>query len=411
MKIVIIEVDIARSLILSPKSGIGSGTTPASTRWDGRAGCLPGFQDTGHLNSLDLLLTMPACKTEIIGLGRHELADQLTACGLDPQLVKPIWNGIYVRGLTDFSQFDPISKKHQAQLSQTFTIGRPTIATNLTSIDGTRKWLLQFGDGHRVETVLIPETDRGALCVSSQVGCTLSCTFCHTGTMKLARNLTPSEIVGQVMNARDQMSEWGRQRTECVCTNIVLMGMGEPLFNYDNVARGLRIIMDGDGIGISRRRIMLSTAGVVPMIRRVGEELGVNLAISLHAVRDDLRNELVPLNRKYPLAELLQACRDYPAASNARRITFEYVMLRGINDSPAEAHELVRLLRGIHAKVNLIPWNPWPGAAYEASKPEQIQTFAQIINAAGFSAAIRATRGEDIMAACGQLKSETARHS
>ena len=304
MKIVIIEVDIARSLILSPKSGIGSGTTPASTRWDGRAGCLPGFQDTGHLNSLDLLLTMPACKTEIIGLGRHELADQLTACGLDPQLVKPIWNGIYVRGLTDFSQFDPISKKHQAQLSQTFTIGRPTIATNLTSIDGTRKWLLQFGDGHRVETVLIPETDRGALCVSSQVGCTLSCTFCHTGTMKLARNLTPSEIVGQVMNARDQMSEWGRQRTECVCTNIVLMGMGEPLFNYDNVARGLRIIMDGDGIGISRRRIMLSTAGVVPMIRRVGEELGVNLAISLHAVRDQKQQGLCILILTNQFAEL-----------------------------------------------------------------------------------------------------------
>jgi 23S rRNA (adenine2503-C2)-methyltransferase len=237
------------------------------------------------------------------------------------------------------------------------------------------------------------------------VGCTLSCTFCHTGTMKLIRNLSAAEIIGQVLNARDQMAEWGRNRTECICTNLVLMGMGEPLFNYDHVARALRVIMDGDGIGISRRRIMLSTAGVVPMISRVGAELGVNLAISLHAVRDDLRDVLVPLNKKYPIRELLQACRDYPAASNARRITFEYVMLKGINDSDADAHEFVRLLQGIHAKVNLIPWNPWPGANYESSTPVRIQSFSKIVNAAGCSAAVRATRGEDIMAACGQLKS------
>ena len=350
---------------------------------------------------------MSVADTDLTGLTRQELADKLSELGMAVSAVKPIWNGIYIRGFTQFSQIEALSRATRSRLADHFTIGRPTVKRELISTDGTRKWLLEWKDQHEVESVFIPEKDRGALCISSQVGCTLACTFCHTGTMKLVRNLTASEIVGQVMNARDRLREWGRQRHECLCTNLVLMGMGEPLFNFDQVARALRIIMDGDGIGISRRRIMLSTAGVVPMIERVGRELGVNLAISLHAVRDDLRNELVPLNRKYPLAELLRACREYPTASNARRITFEYVMLRDINDSDADARELVRLLQGIHAKVNLIPWNPWPGAPYQTSTLERVQSFARIIGEGGFSSAIRATRGEDIMAACGQLKSES----
>ena len=348
-------------------------------------------------------------RTDVIGLSRQELAARLTECGLDASLVKPLWNWIYVRGETDFSRLTAISRSRRSVLAKQFVVGRPSIVCDLIAIDSTRKWLLQFPDGNRVETVMIPERDRGALCVSSQVGCTLACTFCHTGTMKLVRNLSAGEIVAQALIARDQLSEWGKHREDCVFTNIVLMGMGEPLFNYDNVATALKILMDGAGIAISRRRIMLSTAGVAPMIERVGRELGVNLAISLHAVRDDLRDELVPLNKKYPLEELLRACRDYPAASSARRITFEYVMLDGVNDSDAEARELVRLLRGIPAKVNLIPWNPWPGAGYRSSPRERIQSFSRIVNDGGFSAAIRATRGEEIMAACGQLKSDSER--
>lgn len=347
-------------------------------------------------------------QTPIIGLTRQELAEKLVECGLGPNLVEPLWNWMYVRGGTQFSQLDAISRSRQAVLAENFTISRPSIIRALTSSDATRKWLLQFPDGNSVETVLIPEADRGALCISSQVGCTLSCSFCHTGTMPLVRNLTAGEIVSQVLIARDGLSEWGRKRSDCVVTNLVLMGMGEPLFNYDNVARALRIIMDGAGIAISRRRIMLSTAGVVPMIHRVGRELGVNLAISLHAVSDDLRDELVPLNKKYPIQELLQACRDYPAASNARRITIEYVMLKGVNDSDTDAREMVRLLKGIHAKVNLIPWNPWPGAGYQTSTRDRIDAFASIVNDAGYSSAVRATRGEDIMAACGQLKSDVS---
>jgi 23S rRNA (adenine2503-C2)-methyltransferase len=348
---------------------------------------------------------MPATQIDLVGLNRRQMAERLQEVGLEQVLVQSVWNWIYVKGATQFSQMKSISRKHQSQLAEQFTIGRPAIDQELTSSDGTRKWLLQFTDRNRVETVLIPEKDRGALCVSSQVGCSLACTFCHTGTMKLARNLSSSEIVLQVLIARDGLGEWRKKRSDCLLTNLVIMGMGEPLFNYDNVASALQIVMDGAGIGISRRRIMLSTAGVVPMIKRVGQELGVNLAISLHAVRDDLRDELVPLNKKYPLAELLQACREYPAASNARRITFEYVMLKGVNDSDAEARELTRLLMGIPAKVNLIPWNPWPGAGYETSGKERIRAFARIVNDAGYSSAIRATRGEDIMAACGQLKS------
>jgi 23S rRNA (adenine2503-C2)-methyltransferase len=277
------------------------------------------------------------------------------------------------------------------------------------SIDGTAKWLLRLGDGREVESVFIPEEDRGTLCVSSQVGCTLSCRFCHTGTQRLVRNLQAGEIVGQILLARDALGDWQGPTQERRLTNLVLMGMGEPLYNFDAVARAMRIAMDGEGLGLSRRRITLSTAGVVPMMRRCGAELGVNLAVSLHAVTDELRNEIVPLNKKYPLAELIQACRDYPGVNNARRITFEYVMLKGVNDSPADARELLRLIRGIPAKLNLIPFNPWPGSPYDCSTPEAIARFAEIVMAAGYPSPVRTPRGQDIMAACGQLKSASER--
>jgi len=348
-------------------------------------------------------------KTQLIGLTREEMAAKLKEHGFEPFRAKQIWHWIYNKGATSFEQMTTIAKDRHAVLDQHFTIERPKIDKNLTSFDGTRKWLIEFPDGNKVESVFIPEEDRGALCVSSQVGCTLSCTFCHTGTMKLVRNLTAGDILNQVMIARDGLGEWGKKREDCLFTNIVMMGMGEPLYNYENVAKALQIVMDGEGIAISKRRITLSTSGVVPMIEKCGTELGVNLAISLHAVRDDLRDELVPLNKKYPLAELLEACRNYPAANNARRITFEYVMLKGVNDTDADARELVRLLDGIHAKVNLIPWNPWPGAQYETSSRNRQMAFAQIVNDAGYSSPIRATRGEDIMAACGQLKSDSER--
>jgi len=283
------------------------------------------------------------------------------------------------------------------------------VSRALASVDGTQKWLLRFTDGEEVETVHIPEDDRGTLCVSSQVGCTLSCSFCHTGTQRLVRNLTAEEIVGQVMIARDALGEWPSPQDDRQVTNLVLMGMGEPLYNYENVATALKIVMDPEGLSISRRKITLSTSGVVPIIRRCGAELAVNLAVSLHAVRDDIRDRLVPLNRKYPIAELLEACRTYPGASNARRITFEYVMLKGINDSPGDARELVRLLAGVPAKVNLIPFNPWPGAPYECSSDEAIKAFSDIVFAAGYSAPVRTPRGRDILAACGQLKSASVK--
>ncbi|MBI1237039.1 MAG: 23S rRNA (adenine(2503)-C(2))-methyltransferase RlmN [Alphaproteobacteria bacterium] len=348
-------------------------------------------------------------KINLIGLTREELAGLLVQNGFEKYRAGQIWQWMYVKGATDFAQMTSIAKPQQQRLSELFTLARPHIAKDLVSFDKTRKWLLEFPDKNRVETVFIPEEDRGALCVSSQVGCTLSCSFCHTGTMKLVRNLTAGEIIAQTLVARDGLGEWGKARDSGLFTNIVMMGMGEPLYNYDQVSRALTIIMDGEGIAISKRRITLSTSGVVPMIKRCGEELGVNLAISLHAVRDELRDELVPLNKKYPIAELLQACRDYPAASNARRITFEYVMLKGVNDSDADAHELCRLLKGIHAKVNLIPWNPWPGAKYETSSNNRIHAFAKIVNDAGYSSPVRATRGQDILAACGQLKSDSER--
>jgi 23S rRNA (adenine2503-C2)-methyltransferase len=352
---------------------------------------------------------MMSDKVQIIGLTQDELIAKLKEFGFETFRAKQIWHWVYVKGATDFAQMSSISKGSQKVLAEHFTMARPVAAKDLTSFDGTRKWLLEFPDGNKIETVFIPEEDRGALCVSSQVGCTLSCSFCHTGTMPLVRNLSAQEIISQTLVARDGLNEWGKKREECLFTNIVMMGMGEPLYNYEQVSKALKIIMDGEGISISKRRITLSTSGVVPMIERCGEELGVNLAISLHAVRDELRDILVPLNKKYPIKELLEACRNYPAANNARRITFEYVMLRDVNDSDADARELVRLLKGVHAKVNLIPWNPWPGAVYETSKRERINAFAKIVNDAGYSAPVRATRGQDIFAACGQLKSDSER--
>jgi 23S rRNA (adenine2503-C2)-methyltransferase len=297
-----------------------------------------------------------------------------------------------------------IAKGTQRDMAERFVITRPQIVTEQTSTDRTRKWLMSFADGKMAEAVHIPEKNRGAVCVSSQVGCTLSCTFCHTGTQRMVRNLTPGEIVGQFMLARDSYGEWPSSIEPRQLTNIVMMGMGEPLYNYDNVIQALRIIMDEEGINVSRRRITLSTAGVVPMITRVGADLGVQLAISLHAVNDDLRNEIVPINKKYSISELLDACRAYPTARNSRRITFEYVMLKDVNDSPADARELVRLISGIPAKVNLIPFNPWPGAPYECSTDEAIEKFADIVNRAGYSSPVRTPRGRDIYAACGQLK-------
>jgi 23S rRNA (adenine2503-C2)-methyltransferase len=302
-----------------------------------------------------------------------------------------------------------LAKSFRAQLAETYVVGRPEISRGMNSQDGTRKWLLRFADAQEAECVHIPEEDRGTLCVSSQVGCTLTCKFCHTGTQKLVRNLDAGEIVGQVMLARDQLGEWPSPKDERQLTNIVMMGMGEPLYNYENVAKAIKIVMDHEGLSISKRKITLSTAGVVPMIHRCGEELGVNLAISLHAVNDELRDVLVPINKKYPIAELLDACRSYPGSSNARRITFEYVMLAGVNDSPAEARELVRLLRGLPAKVNLIPFNPWPGAPFACSSTAAIKLFADIVNDAGYSSPVRTPRGRDILAACGQLKSDSVK--
>ncbi len=352
-------------------------------------------------------------RRDLVGLSRAELAEEIAAIGEAPFRVKQIWHWIYHQGVTDFSRMSSVARPLQAKLAERFVIGRPEAATVQTSSDDTRKWLFQFRDRQQAETVYIPdvEQDRGALCISSQVGCTLSCSFCHTGTQKLVRNLGAPEIVGQFMAARDAYGEWPSPKGETprLLSTIVLMGMGEPLYNYENVAKAMKIVMDNEGIALSRRRITLSTSGVVPMMDRCGEELGVNLAVSLHAVTDELRDELVPLNRKYPIAELMAACRRYPGASNARRITFEYVMLRGVNDSEAEARELVRLIRGLPAKVNLIPFNPWPGSSYEPSSGNALHRFARIVMDAGFASPIRTPRGQDILAACGQLKTESER--
>jgi 23S rRNA (adenine2503-C2)-methyltransferase len=345
----------------------------------------------------------------LVGLSREELALALASTGAEKFRARQVWQWLYARGATAFEQMSSIAKAQRQGFAESFRIERPRIDRALVSEDGTRKWLLAFGDGNKVETVHIPEEDRGALCVSSQVGCTLTCSFCHTGTMRLVRNLTSAEIVGQVLIARDGLGEWPAPQEKRLLSNIVMMGMGEPLFNYDEVAKALKIVMDPEGIAISKRKNTLSTSGVVPMMRRCGEELEVNLAVSLHAVRDDIRDILVPLNKKYPISELLEACRAYPAASNARRITFEYVMLKDINDTDADARELVRLLKDIPAKVNLIPFNPWPGATYECSSNNRIHRFAEILNEAGYSSPVRTPRGRDIFAACGQLKSDSER--
>ena len=351
-------------------------------------------------------------RESLIGLTRDELVDRLLGVGVPAERArmraKQLWHWIYHRGAADFGGMTTIAGGLRAALAERHTLARPETVAEQRAADGTRKWLLRFADGREVESVYIPEEERGALCLSSQVGCTLSCTFCHTGTQRLVRNLDAGEIVAQFLVARDSYGEWPSPRGPRLLSNIVMMGMGEPLFNFDSVAKALRIVMDPEGIALSRRRITLSTAGVVPMIERCGAELGVGLAVSLHAVRDDLRDTLVPINRKYPIAALLDACRRYPGASNARRITFEYVMLKGVNDSASDARALVRLIAGIPAKLNLIPFNPWPGAPYACSAPEAIEAFAAIVNRAGYAAPVRTPRGRDILAACGQLKSASA---
>jgi len=348
-------------------------------------------------------------RVNLMGMDRDDLAAALAPLDAKPFRAKQVFQWIYNRGITDFEDMTNLSKGLRAELAEHFRIDRLAVNTEQRSTDSTRKWLVRFDDAQEAETVYIPETDRGTLCVSSQVGCTLTCTFCHTGTQKLVRNLEAREIVGQIMLARDAFGEWPSPSEDRQLTNIVMMGMGEPLYNFENVKKALKIVMDGEGLAVSRRKITLSTSGVVPMIHRCGSEIGVMLAISLHAVRDDLRDELVPINRKYPIAELLDACRAYTGLSNARRITFEYVMLKGVNDSAADARELTRLIQGIPAKINLIPFNPWPGVAYDCSEPEAIDRFADIVQRAGYFVTVRKPRGRDILAACGQLKSESVR--
>jgi 23S rRNA (adenine2503-C2)-methyltransferase len=374
---------------------------------------------------------MASKKPSLAGLGRVALAEALAAIGVPAdQLrmrVSQLWHWIYFRGTHDFSEMTSVSKTLRTTLADHYTLTRPEVVVEQVSSDGTRKWLLRVAaenpgeKPYEIETVYIPESDRGTLCVSSQIGCTLTCTFCHTGTQRLVRNLSAAEIVGQVMIARDRLGEWpGGTRPEeatlptegaRMISNIVFMGMGEPLYNFDNVKTAIETIADGDGLSIGKRRITVSTSGVVPMIEPLGREVGTMLAVSLHAARDELREELVPLNKKYPIAELLEACRNYPGVSNAKRITFEYVMLKGVNDTPADAKALVKLLKGIPAKINLIPFNPWPGTKYECSDWETIERFSEIVFNAGYASPVRTPRGRDILAACGQLKSETQKLS
>ncbi|MYL99015.1 23S rRNA (adenine(2503)-C(2))-methyltransferase RlmN [Novosphingobium sp. FGD1] len=378
-------------------------------------------------------------RIDLVGLPRKRIAELFESAGLDAKAAKlrakQVFHWLYHRGVTDFEAMTDIAKTMRPWLAERFVVGRPEIVEAQHSSDGTRKWLLRTADAHDYEMVFIPDADRGTLCVSSQVGCTLNCRFCHTGTMRLVRNLTVGEIVGQVMLARDALGEWPKSAGDTrlatmagldededegsysadgrLLTNIVMMGMGEPLYNFDNVRDALRIVMDGDGLALSKRRITLSTSGVIPQMERCGQEIGVNLAVSLHAVTKDVRDEIVPINKKYGIEDLLQACADYPGASNARRITFEYVMLKDKNDSDEDARELVRLLRkyDLPAKVNLIPFNPWPGAPYECSTPERIRSFSNIVFEAGISAPVRTPRGRDIDAACGQLKTAAEKKS
>ncbi|MFZ0127445.1 MAG: 23S rRNA (adenine(2503)-C(2))-methyltransferase RlmN [Xanthobacteraceae bacterium] len=385
----------------------------------------------GGIEKMPLERYVAPARPSLVGMTRQQLADMLGDLGVPVaqrgMRVQQLWHWIYLRGAQAFDEMTSVSKELRGALDQRFTLARPATAAEQVSVDGTRKWLLRLpgqhtGEGaHDIECVYIPEAGRGTLCVSSQVGCTLNCPFCHTGTQRLVRNLTAGEIVGQILVARDQLGDWSArtpQRSDGatadggrLITNIVMMGMGEPLYNFEAVRDALLIVADGDGIGISKRKITLSTSGVVPNIVRAGAEIGVMLAVSLHAVRDELRDQLVPLNRKYPISELLATCRDYPGLSNARRITFEYVMLKGVNDSLADAKALVRLLKGIPAKINLIPFNPWPGSVYECSDWEQIEKFSEIIFNAGYASPVRTPRGRDILAACGQLKSATEKLS
>jgi 23S rRNA (adenine2503-C2)-methyltransferase len=396
----------------------------------------------GFVEKTALERYVPPAKPSLVGLSRVALADALGGIGVPEcqrkMRVQQLWHWLYVRGVTRFEDMTSVSKELRATLEQHFTLERPEVVAEQVSVDGTRKWLLRLPGEHagerphEVECVYIPDSGRATLCVSSQVGCTLTCSFCHTGTQRLVRNLTPGEIVGQVMVARDRLGDWPGGTSPAgatptlpspasgggikggggrFVTNIVMMGMGEPLYNFEAVRDALLVVQDGDGIGISKRRITLSTSGVVPNIARAGAEIGTMLAISLHAVRDDLRNELVPLNRKYPIKELLDACRNYPGVSNARRITFEYVMLKDVNDKLDDAKALVKLLKGIPAKINLIPFNPWPGSAYECSDWDQIEKFSEYIFNAGYSSPVRTPRGRDILAACGQLKSATEKLS
>jgi 23S rRNA (adenine2503-C2)-methyltransferase len=390
---------------------------------------IPGFVEKAPLERY-----VPPEKPSLVGLSRPALSDALAAIAVPASArkmrVQQLWHWAYVRGAQSFDAMTNVSKELRALLAANYTLARPQVVAEQTSVDGTRKWLLRLpgehaGEApHEVECVYIPEPDRGTLCLSSQVGCTLNCSFCHTGTQRLVRNLTAGEIVGQIMVARDRLADWAaahsgaaadsgskQDRGARLISNIVMMGMGEPLYNFESVRDALLIAADGEGIAISKRRITLSTSGVVPNIARTGAEIGCMLAVSLHAVRNEQRNELVPLNRKYPIEQLLQACREYPGLSNARRITFEYVMLKGVNDSAAEAKALVRLLKGIPAKINLIPFNPWPGSRYECSDWDQIEKFSEIVFNAGYASPVRTPRGRDILAACGQLKSATEKLS
>ena len=351
-------------------------------------------------------------RINLVGLSRDSLRETLGTLGQKPFRAKQLWHWMYHRGATDFAAMTDLAKDLRAKLEDHCVVARPTLAREQISTDGTRKWLLAFADGQKAETVFIPEEDRGAVCVSSQVGCTLTCRFCHTGTQRLVRNLTPAEIVGQFMVARDSCGEWPTPTDERrMLSNVVMMGMGEPLYNFDNVATALKIVMADDGIALGKRRITLSTSGVVPEIHRCGAELGVNLAVSLHAPDDDTRSLIMPINKKYPLKDLMDACRNYPGASNARRITFEYVMLKGINDTISHARALVKLVKDIPCKFNLIPFNVWPGSLYECSDPQTVEKFAQILWDAGYSAPVRTPRGRDILAACGQLKTDSERLS
>ncbi len=348
-------------------------------------------------------------RIDLVGMDRAELESVAEALGEPAYRSRQLYQWIYQRGVIDFADMLNLSKATRTRLTEAYRIGRPDIATAQLSTDGTRKWLLAFADGNEAETVFIPEAPRGTLCVSSQIGCTLTCSFCHTGTQRLVRNLEPSEIVGQIMLVRDALDAWPAAAVNRPLTNIVMMGMGEPLYNFENVKKALSIVIDDEGLAMSRRRVTLSTSGVVPEIRRCGREIGCMLAISLHAVRDELRDMLVPINRKWPIDELMAACRDYTTLSNARRITFEYVMLKGLNDSLADARELVRMMSDIPSKVNLIPFNPWPGSIYECSSNSAIDRFAKLLRDAGCVATVRSPRGQDIMAACGQLKSDSVR--